>query len=494
MRRYSRRDLVRAGAATGTILPALTGGHAAAAAQQRPNILLILSDDHSVPHVGCYGNPDIKTPNLDRFAAEGIRFDRAYVTCPQCVPSRASIMSGRSPVGIQMTRFSAPLPREVQTYPELLRAQGYFTGVAGRTYHLDGAGQIEASAKVFDKYKLRTFPDRLDYVKGGNREQGLTQLAEFLDLVPKGSPFFLQLCSTDPHRPLVDNAIPEPHDPAKLKLPGHYPDTKQVREDLARYYDMVSRFDSDFGRIMSILEQRGLTKNTLVAFMGDNGASQLRGKGTLYEYGIHVPLLMRWPGRIGPGRSTTELISGEDLAPTFLEAAGVAPAKGMTGRSFANLLQGKPFDGRKYVFSERGAHGSSLPNGSSGFDLGRCVVGRRHKLVYNALWQLPYQPVDFNSEPFWKELQALNAAGKLTADQSRVYFSPTRPMFELFDLDSDPWEFHNLSGKPETAAVELELKEAMNEWMILERDYLPLPITPIPGQRRPAAPARKKQG
>src|SRR5436305_8026864 len=112
---------------------------AAAETSPRPNVLIVLSDDQSVPHVGCYGNKDIKTPNIDRFAAEGMRFDRAYVTCPQCVPSRASMMTGRSPVAIGMTRFSAPLPAEVPIYPQLMRAKGYFAGVAGRTYHLDGA-------------------------------------------------------------------------------------------------------------------------------------------------------------------------------------------------------------------------------------------------------------------------------------------------------------------------------------------------------------------
>src|SRR5438067_10876721 len=118
----------------------------AAEPPSRPNVLLVLSDDQSVPHVGCYGNADIKTPNLDRFAAEGMRFDRAYVTCPQCVPSRASIFSGRSPVAIGMTRFSAPLPAEVKIFPELLRAQGYYAGVAGRTYHLDGPAPNRLSA------------------------------------------------------------------------------------------------------------------------------------------------------------------------------------------------------------------------------------------------------------------------------------------------------------------------------------------------------------
>src|SRR5205807_1328665 len=213
--------------------------------------LLVLSDDHSAPHVGCYGNADIRTPNLDRFAAQGMRFDRAYVACPQCVPSRSAIMSGRSPVAIQMTRFSAPLPSEVKVFPELLRAGGYFAGVAGRTYHLDGSRLPEESRRVFDQYGLRTFPRRLDYVKqAGNRAGTLAQFREFLDLVPPGRPFMLQLGFSDPHRPLDRDAIPQPHDPSRLKLPAHYPDTPAVRADFARYYDEIARFDGDFGTVL----------------------------------------------------------------------------------------------------------------------------------------------------------------------------------------------------------------------------------------------------
>src|SRR5262245_25061224 len=324
------------------------------AAADRPNVLVVLSDDHSVPHVGCYGNKDIRTPNLDAFAAQGMRFDRAYVACPQCVPSRAAIMTGRSPVAIQMTRFSAPLPAEVKVFPELLRARGYYAGVAGRTYHLDGPAGARLppeSAKVFEKHGLRTFAKRLDYVKTtGKRPEMLAQYREFLDKVPKGKPFVLQLCFSDPHRPLDADAIPKPHDPRKLKLPAHYPDTKLVREDFARYYDEISRFDGDFGTVLAELKKRGLDKDTLVVFMGDNGASQLRGKGTLYEFGVHVPLLVRWPGRVKAGAATSELVSGEDLAPTFLEAAGVPVPKEMTGRSFLKLLRGEKFTGRQYVF------------------------------------------------------------------------------------------------------------------------------------------------
>src|SRR5262245_1944807 len=389
------------------LLPAL------AAAADRPNLLLVLSDDHSVPHVGCYGNADIRTPNLDAFAREGLRFDRAYVACPQCVPSRAAIMTGRSPVAVGMTRFSAPLPAEVKVFPELLRAQGYYAGVAGRTYHLAGSRLPPETEPVFERHGLRTFPRRLDYVKtAGARPEMIAQYREFLDQVPKGKPFVLQLCFSDPHRPLDRNAIPKPHDPAKLRLPAHYPDTKLVREDFARYYDEISRFDGDFGQVLAELTKRGLAQNTIVLMMGDNGASQLRGKGTLYEFGVRVPLLICWPGVIKPG-VVGDLISGEDLAPTLVEAAGVAPPS-MTGKSFLKRLRGETFEGRTHVFSERGAHGGGLPNNSAAFDLGRCVVSKTHKLIYNALWQIPYTPVDFAGDPFWRELQQMHRDGKLS--------------------------------------------------------------------------------
>jgi N-sulfoglucosamine sulfohydrolase len=454
------------------------------AAPPRPNILLVLSDDHSAPHVGCYGNADIRTPNLDRFASQGIRFDRAYVASPQCVPSRSAIMSGRSPVGIQMTRFSAPLPAEVKVFPEILRAQGYHAGVAGRTYHLDGSALPPETKRVFDEHHLRTFRDRLDFVKtAGQGPAILTQLGDFLDGVPAGKPFVLQLCFSDPHRPLDRGAISVPHDPAKLTLPAHYPDTPLVREDFARYYDEIARFDADFGRVLKVLDDRKLADDTIVVFMGDNGASQLRGKGTLHEFGIRVPLIVRWPGVTKPGSTSESLISGEDLAPTFLQASGVAVPGEMTGQSFVHILRGEKVPGRTRVFSERGAHGSGLPTNSAQFDLGRVVVTRKHKLIYNALWQLPYAPVDFMGDPLWKDLRERHESGKLEPRFSKLYFADHRPMFELYDLEADPNEFRNLIGNPEAAAVEADLKASLQEWMILQRDYVPLPVPPPPARQ-----------
>ena len=455
-----------------------------ARAAESPNILLILSDDQSWAHLGCYGNADIKTPNIDAFAKESMRFERYYVGTPQCVPSRATIMTGRSAIAVQNTRFSAPLAREYQIFPEILKQKaGYFAGVAGRSYHLDGAALPPESQTVFDKNELRTFAKRLDYVKtAGQRDQIHTQFREFLDAVPKGKPFVLQLCFSDPHRPLDRNAIPQPHDPARIKLPAFYPDTKLVREDFARYYDEISRFDGDVGTVLAELKKRGLDGNTLVVVSADNGAAQFRGKGTLYEFGIHCPLIARWPGVIKSGTTSSELISGEDLAPTFLAAGGVETPKEMSGRSFLPLLKGDAHKPRDHVFAQRGAHGSGLPTNSAAFDLGRCVVTKKHKLIYNALWQIPYHPVDFAGDEMWRELVQMNKDGKLSPELSKMYFSEQRPMFELYDLEADPNELKNLAGKNET--IEKELKAALQEWMILQRDFVPLPVPP---------PAKKKK-
>jgi len=453
----------------------------------RPNILIVLSDDHSARFVGCYGNKDVRTPNIDKLAAKGMRFDRFYVTTPQCVPSRASLMTGRSPIDLQMTRFSAPLPREHRVYPEILRAQGYFAGVAGRTYHLDGSAKTGASGKVFDQYNLRTFADRLDYVKtAGQRAEILKQFRGFLDSVPKGKPFVLQLCFSDPHRPLDNVGLKETHDPKKIALPSFFPDTQLVREDFARYLDEVSRFDLDVGTILAELAQRGLLDNTLVIIGGDNGGALFRGKGTLYDLGLRVPFVVHWPDHVPAGKTSAAILSGEDLAPTMLEAAGIPVSKEMTGKSFLPLLKGKEAAQRKFVFAQRGAHGSGLPGNSAAFDLSRCAISERYKLIYNALGHLPYHPVDFAGDPMWKEVKSMHDAGKLPERLSKLYFTTPRPMFELYDLKDDPDELRNLYNSAEHTQVQRGHLEALHEWMILQRDFVPLPIPPD-------APAKKKK-
>jgi len=451
---------------------------------QKPNIVFILSDDHSVPYLGCYDNPDMTTPNLDKLATEGIRYNRAYTTAPQCVLSRAAIMTGRSTLDIRMTRFSAALDRDVVSFPELLRNAGYFTGLCGRNFHLDGyEGKPEEEEEVFLKYNLETFKDRVDYLNiGWNGEVIYRQFVEFLDNIPTEKPFFIQVGYSDPHRAFTAKDY-EP-DPEKITVPESMPDTKLLREDLAAHIGEINRCDQDLGRVLDELDKRGLAENTLVVFMGDNGAALLRGKGTLYECGLNVPLIAYWPGHIKPGLVNNELISGEDIALTFLEIAGAKKDDEMTGKSIVNSFQNQNFNGHEYMFAVRGSHASSLPVNSSSFDLGRVIIGERFKLIYNAIWQIPYVPVDFSGQAFWKELQEMNAKGTLDEKFSNAFFQSQRPMFEVYDLQTDPYEFNNLSGKPEIAQIEHELKEELLEWMVLNQDYLPLPI--------PSSPKRKK--
>ncbi|MDQ3624712.1 MAG: sulfatase [Verrucomicrobiota bacterium] len=453
----------------------------------KPNILFLLSDDHSYPYLGCYGNKDVQTPHLDRFAAEGLRFDRMFVSCPQCVPSRAALMTGRSPVAVRMVRFTSPLPSDVVALPDLLREKGgYFTGVGGRNYHLDGpasGGQRAAAelGRVMDEHRLRTFATRVDYVeKGGGMKDFGGKLAAFLDKAPEGKPWFFWLGFSDPHHPWDTRGARGALDPATLTLPPHLPDLPGVRGDLARYLAEIEHLDGDVQTVLDTLKARGFAENTLVVFMGDNGMAMPHGKGALHDPGINVPLLVRWPGVVKPGRTTRTLISGEDFAPTMLAAAGLARAKEMSGVSFLELLRGEPFAGRQYIFAERGPHGGDggmKPDVlASTFDLARCARSDRFKLIYNCTPHGAVAPVDSQKDPGWQALLKAHADRQLASEFVRAYFTSPRPTFELYDLDADPGELRNLAGDPQYQDAETALKRALTEKMVLDWDFLPTPL------------------
>jgi arylsulfatase A-like enzyme len=459
----------------------------ATASEPKPNILLLLSDDHSYPYLGCYGNPDVRTPHLDKLAGEGMRFDRMFVSCPQCVPSRAALMSGRSPVAVRMVRFTSPLPAEVVALPELLREQGgYFTGVGGRSYHLDGpptrnASGVSVIGETLDRHDLRGFARRVDVVdKSGPMADFGGKLASFLDQVPPGKPWFYWLGFSDPHHPWQTkgpNAIP---DAEKLTPPPHLPDLPGVRSDLARYLAEIEHLDADIQDVLDTLQRRGYSNNTIVVFLGDNGMAMPHGKGALHDPGIHVPLLVRWPGVVQPGGSTSALISGEDITPTLLEAAGITIPSPMSGLSFLPLLRGERFSGRAHIFAERGPHGGDggmRPEISAAtFDLSRCVRSDRFKLIYNCTPHQPVGPIDSRNDPGWREMVAAHAEGRLAPEFVQAYFTTPRPTFELYDLDADPGELRNLAGKPEYKDVEIALKRALTEKMVLDWDFLPTPL------------------
>lgn len=448
------------------------------AADTNPHILFLLSDDHSYPYLSTYGDPNVKTPVLDQLAAGGIKFHRMFTGAPQCVPSRATLMTGKSPVAARMTRFSAALPRDEVTLPELLRDKaGYYTGICGRGYHLDGSRQPPPVARVFAENHLKTFAERVDFLNTCPDDEVAAQLEKFLDRKPADKPFFLWANFSDPHHVWNAPAKYRP-DPASLKVPGHLTDLPGVRQQLADYCGEVNRLDETIGGVLAVLEKRGLRGKTLIVFAGDNGQALPHGKGSLYDPGSNVPFLVSWPGVVKAGGESHHLISGEDLAPTLLAAAGVAADKKMSGVSFLPLLKGESFTPRKHIFVERGPHGSApvtVNATSAPYDLGRAVRSERYKFIYNCTPWIPYGPVDSAGGAAWKQMQAAHEAGTLAAPLVKTYFTTPRPVYELYDLQADPSELENLSGKPKHAAVEQELREKLAEKMILDQDYLPLP-------------------
>ena len=463
-------------------------------AADKPNVLFLLSDDHSYPYLSCYGDDNVRTPVLDKLAGEGIKFRRFFTSAPQCVPSRAAYLSGRSPVAARITRFSSPLPRDVVTFPEVLKQEaGYYVGVVGRSYHLDGSGKgDDGLGKFLFDGGYKTFADRFDVVQSGSDTQAVEQAAAFLEGRPKGKPFCLWVNFSDPHHPWSAPSSYRP-DPASLKLPAHVPDLPGVREQYADYCAEVNRVDETAGKVLALLDRLGLAKDTLVVFAGDNGQALPHGKGSLYDPGCNVPFVVRWPGVVAPGGDSSALLSGEDLGPTVLAAAGLKPAAGMTGVSFLPVLKGAAPKSRVYVFTERGSHGGApvaVGMSNSGYDLSRAVRSDRYKAIYNCTPWLPYGPVDSAGGSAWQSMVTQHAEGKMAAGLTATYFTTPRPVYEFYDLEKDPAELNNLSGRPEVAEAERALRLEMAKKMIADFDYLPLPA--IPGGEQPAKKGKGK--
>jgi N-sulfoglucosamine sulfohydrolase len=431
--------------AAGKMAPRGQSSSGASANPQLPNFLFLISDDQSVPDLRCYGNPALHTPHIDRLARQGMLFHSAFVTAPSCSPSRSSILTGRYAHATGTARFGAPLPAYQKTILESLKSRGYFTG-AFRKVHLG-----------------EKFWSRWDF-------QGRKQdFSSFFDARPKDRPFYLHVGFHDPHRPYFPHEYSPPVKPRDIQVPDYLPDTKAVRNDLAHYGDEIERLDRNVGKILDLLERDGLTENTLVIFTSDNGLPFPGAKGTLYDPGLHVPMLARWPGVLEPGRTSQDLISLIDLAPTWLEAAGIPVPEILEGRSFLPLLQGRESKPREAIFAERNYH--------THLDLIRALRTTRYKLIQNYLPQRPYRPLsDLARSPSWHSIEDLHHQGRLAPAVERRLFEKPRPDVELYDLQEDPGETRNLAGDPAQSANVKGLQERLSRWMTRTGDFLPPPI------------------
>jgi N-sulfoglucosamine sulfohydrolase len=311
---------------------------ASAQPARRPNILFCISDDQSWLHASAYGSRFIKTPAFDRLAREGALFDNAFVSTPSCGPSRGAALTGQDfyrlgPASMNHTEWQ----RGAETYPDLLARAGYHTGYTGKAW---GPGNWKVSGRSHNPAGPEYNDMKLNPPGPGiSNIDYAANFAAFLERRPANSPFCFWAGFLEPHR-VFDEGIGARHGikPTQSDVPAFFPDAPEVRTDLADYAFEIQHLDSHLDRILQLLQQKGELENTLIFCTSDNGFAFPRAKGNMYEYGVHMPLAIRWGAKCKPGRKIADFVSFPDFAPTILEAAGLPISPTMTGRSLLPLL------------------------------------------------------------------------------------------------------------------------------------------------------------
>lgn len=430
------------------------GGAAQSEPDPRPSILFCVADDWSWPHAGAYGDRAARTPNFDRVAREGILFTHAFCASPSCTPSRAAILTGQAIHRLEESgNLWSTLEARFPVYPDLLEKAGYTVGLQGKGW---GPGDVRAGGRTRNP-----------------AGPSFKSFSEFLKTVPAGKPFCFWFGSTDPHRPYQrGSGRAAGYKPEDVAVPPFLPDTPEVREDLLDYLFEVERFDRQVGELLALLEQSGRADRTIVVVTSDNGMPFPRCKANLYDSGTRLPLAVRWPARLRGGRTVSELVSLVDLAPTFLEAAGLPVPASMTGRSLLPLLEGRPAPAdRSRVFFGRERH-ANVRRGDLGYPA-RAVRTAEWLLIRNFKpdrWpggdpekHVAVGPFgDCDPSPTKEQILA-----RRDQDLERFFLLAfgKRPARELYDLSRDPHQIENVAERhPETAArLEAELLRWMSE-------------------------------
>lgn len=439
---------------------------AAATPPTQPNILVCVADDWGWPDAGAYGDPLVRTPAFDRVAREGVLFERAFVTSPSCTPSRNSMLTGQYPwqLGAGANLWSSLAP-EHPVYPLLLEDAGYHVGHWRKAW---GPGDWQAAG-------------RTRHPAGAPVKNGLR---EFLAARPAGVPFCFWLGSSDPHRPYdAGSGRRGGLDPARVRVPADLPDCAIVRDDLADYLFEVQRFDGDVAAALAVLDEMGEAANTIVVITGDHGMPFPRHKGHLYDSGTHVPLAVRWPAAVKPGRRVTDFVSLADLAPTVLEAAGVGTPAAMTGRSLLPLLTaagaGQIDPARDHALVGRERHVPAQESPSLG---GYPMRGLRTadflyiRNIASDRWPSGcptgstkgWAYADCDASPTKRYLvEHRDEAGV------RSFFDlafAKRPAEELYDLRRDPGQGVNRAADPGYAEVKATLSRRLDERLVATGD------------------------
>ena len=448
------------------VLPVLwlihSGAAAADASLKRPNILFLFADDWAWPHASCLGCPGIKTPAFDRIVKEGVLFRNAHTAAPSCSPSRASILTGQWPwrleQGADLWSF---IPPKHSVYPDLLENAGYFVGMMGKGY---GPGSNEG---------------RPHNAAG----QAFKDFSAFLKARTDQKPFCFWMGGHKPHRPYVpDSGVRKGMDPSKVIVPPYLPDNEVVRRDICDYFAAAQDFDEEVAGMIDALDKAGELDNTLIVISGDNGWPFPRSKATCYDTGTHQPLAIRWGGHIKPGRVVDDFTSLADLAPTFLEVAGVKPPDSMTARSLLNVLlsekSGQVDPARDHVLTSMERHASSGRSDGDARSVGfpmRSILTKEFHFIRNfrsERWPAGDPPsggipqadaLAKNTYAGFSDVDAGPTKAWILTHKEEPEVKPfydrafgKRPPRELYDLRNDPYELKNLADE---AAYADQLKE-----------------------------------
>lgn len=434
MVKLDRRSFIkRAGLGVGALC---ASSEALAQRVPRPNILWIISEDTS-PDLGCYGNNVVRTSNFDRLASEGALFSNAFTTSPVCSPSRSAFMTGmyQGSIGAHQHRSHREdgytLPEPARVVSEYFRAAGYFTS--------NGRGTADSG------------PGKQDFNFNTNNSFNGTDWSQRAP----GQPFFAIHNIFLTHRKFVRD--PEnPIDPGDVDIPPYYPDHPLTRRDWADYLESIQVLDREVGEVLQRLEEDGLAENTIVLYFGDHGRCHVRGKQWLYEGGIHVPLIVRWPGVIEPGTRIDHLVSTIDLAPTCMALADIEIPDHLHG----NVFLGENAEKREHIIAARDRCDETV-------ERIRCVRTERYKYIRNLMPERPY--TQFNAYklqqyPVLPLMHVLHERGELTEAQA-AFMAEMKPSEELYDLVEDPHETKNLVQSQEHRTTLFELREVLDSWV-----------------------------
>ncbi|MCF7674145.1 MAG: sulfatase [Akkermansiaceae bacterium] len=453
------------------LLSPLTALHAAEGGASKPNIVIFIADDLTWHDVACFGGPtDARTPHLDRLASEGLKLTGFFSPASVCSPTRQSLLTGMYPVRTGAYPNHSHVEPGTRSLPHHLKALGYRTACVGKTHFGPPASY------PFDKMLPMTGEKAGGKGEGaGDGEIDTAAMAQFIK-ADAAQPFCLYIATHEPHGPWT-KGDPSAYDPAKLKLPPCLVDTPETRRGLAAYYAEVTCTDSQVGDVLQLIERTGHTADTLFLFVSEQGSSVPQGKWTLYDPGIRVAAIARWPGKIKPGTANAALVQYVDVLPTLIAAAGGDPAKidtgcpdamgghGFDGRSFLEVLTGRTEHHRDYVFAQHTARG--IINGPEAYGT-RCVRDTRWKLIVNLEPDTEFRNAISNGA-LLKSWRKKGEAGDAFARAQAARYTK-RPAVELYDLQTDPWELTNIAANPANADTLTRLRSQLDAWMKQQGD------------------------